>query len=107
MAPKPTRPWSHAEFRHRSPIPMPAVAEVEQRLRDVRTPSWLAPRQRERHAPRPPPRLIRLRQRRLTLPVIVAIMGSLGWRRVPSIAAVQQVVAREGRWGGAPLPGSA
>ena len=49
MAHKQTRPWSHSEFRHRSQIPMPAVAEVEQRLLDVLTPSLLAPRQLERH----------------------------------------------------------
>ena len=86
---------------------MPAVEEGEQRRRDVLTPSLLAPRQRERHAPRPPPRLIRLRQRLLTRPVSVAIMVSWVWRRVPSIAAVQQVLARAGMWGGAPLQVSA
>jgi hypothetical protein len=102
-----TRPWSHAECRPRSPMPRPAVAEGAQRLREVLTPSVLAPRQRERHDPRPPPRLLRLRHRRLPRPVIVASMGSLGWRRVPSSAAVQQVVARAGRLGGAPRQVSA
>jgi hypothetical protein len=44
MAHKHTRSRPHAEFRHRSQIPMPAVEEVEQRLLDVLSPSLLAPR---------------------------------------------------------------
>jgi hypothetical protein len=107
MAHQETRPWSHAEFRHRSQMPMPAVAAVAQRLLAVRTPAWLAPRQLERHDPRQPQGLIRMRQRLLTRPVIVALMVRLVWRRVPSIAAVQQVLAREGLLGVAPLQVSA
>jgi hypothetical protein len=82
---------------------MPAVEEVEQRLLDVLSPSLLAPRQLERRDPRRPHRLIRMRQRLLTLPVMVAIMVSLVWRRVPSIAEVQKVLAREGLLGMVPL----
>ena len=96
MAHKHTRSRPHAEFRHRSQIPMPAVEEVEQRLLDVRRPSLLAPRQLERREPRQPYRLLRRRQRLLTLPVIVAVMVRVVWRRVPSIAEVQKVLAREG-----------
>ena len=103
MAHKHTRSRPHAEFRHRSQIPMPAVEEVEQRLLDVLSPSLLAPRQLERRDPRQPQRLIRMRQRLLTLPVIVAIMVSLVWRRVPVDAEVQKVLAREGLLGMAPL----
>src|SRR5919109_1744820 len=103
MAQKHTRPRPHAEFRHRSQIPMPAVAEVEQRLTDLLSPSLLAPRQLERRDPRQPQRLIRMRQRLLTLPVLVAIIVSLVWRRVPSIAEVQKGLAREGLLGVAPL----
>lgn len=102
MAHKPSRARPHAAFRHRSQSPMPAVKEVAQRLLDVLSPSLLAPRPLARRAPRPPPRLIRMRQRLLTLPVIVAIMGRVGWRRGPSIAEVQQVLGREGLWGMAP-----
>ena len=103
MAHKHTRSRPHAEFRHRSQLPMPAVEEVEQRLMDGLSPSLLAPRQLERRAPQQPHRLIRMRQRLLTLPIIVAIMVSLVWRRVPSIAEVQKVLAREGLLGRAPL----
>src|SRR5439155_116075 len=79
------------------------VEDVEQRLLDVLSPSLLAPRQLERRDPRQPQRLIRMRQRLLTLPVIVAIIVSLVWRRVPSIAEVQKVLTREGLLGVAPL----
>ena len=100
---KHTKPRPHAEFRHRSPIPMPAVAEGEQRLTDLLSPSLLAPRQLERRDPRPPQRIIRMRQRLLTLPVMVAIIVSLVWRRVPSSAEVQKVLTREDLLGMAPL----
>ena len=103
MAHKQTRPRSHVEFRHRSQIPLPAVADVEQRRLDVLSPSLLAPRHLERRDPQPPERLIRMRQRLLTLPVIVALTVSLVWRRVPSIAEVQKLLAHEGLLGIAPL----
>jgi hypothetical protein len=103
MAHKHTRARPHAEFRHRSQIPMPAVEEVEQRLLDVLSPALLAPHQLERRDPRQPHRLIRMRRRLLTLPVIVAIMVRLVWRRVPSIAEVQKVLAHDGLLGVAPL----
>jgi hypothetical protein len=75
---------------------MPAVEDVEQCLTDLLSPSLLAPRQLERHDPRQPQRLIRMRQRLLTLPVMVAIIVSLVWRRLPALAEVQKVLAREG-----------
>jgi hypothetical protein len=103
MAHKQTRHRSPLDFRHRSQSPLPAVDEVEQRLLDVLSPSLLAPRQLERRDPRQPQRLIRMRQRLLTLPVMVAIIVSLVWRRVPSVAEVQKVLTREGLLGMAPL----
>ena len=103
MAHKHARPCPHAEFRHRSQIPMPAVEEVEQRLVELLSPSLLAPRQMERRDPRQPQRVIRMRQRLLTLPVIVAIVVSLVWRRIPAVAEVQRVLAREGLLGVAPV----
>ena len=107
MVCKQTRHRSHLDFRHRSQSPLPAVDEVEQRLMDVLSPSLLAPRQLERRDPRQPQRLIRMRQRLLTLPVMVAIVVSLVWRRVPSVAELQKVLAREGLLGIAPLRVSA
>src|SRR2546422_10169027 len=105
MAHKHTRSRPHAEFRHRSQVPMPAVEEVEQRLLDVLSPALLAPRQLERRDPRQPQRLIRMRQRLLTLPVIVAIIVSLVWRRGPPIAWVEKVFAPEGLLGVGALQG--
>jgi hypothetical protein len=96
MAHKQTKRRSHTDFRHRSQIPMPAVEEVEQQLTALLTPSLLAPRQLERRDPGQPQRLIRMRQRLLTLPVMVAIVVSLVWRRVPAVAEVQKVLAQEG-----------
>ena len=84
------------DFRHPSQIPMPAVEEVEQPLADLLSPALLAPRQLERRDPQQPQRLIRMRQRLLTLPVILAIVVSLLWRRVPAVAEVQKVLARKG-----------
>ena len=103
MAYTQTRHRSHSEFRHRSQIPLPAVQDVEQQLLAALTPSWLAPRQLERRDPRQPQRLIRMRQRLLTRPVMVAIIVSLVWRRVPSVAEIQKVLARAGLLGVAPL----
>lgn len=96
MAHKHTRSRPHADFRHRSQSPMPAVEEVEQQLVALLSPSLLAPRQMERRDPRQPQRVIRMRQRLLTLPVIVAIVVSLVWRRMPAVTEVQRVLAREG-----------
>ena len=96
MAHKQTTRRSSTDFRRRSQIPMPAVEEVEQHLTALLSPSLLAPRQLERRDPRQPQRLIRMRQRLLTLPVMVAIVVSLVWRRVPAVAEVQKVLAREG-----------
>jgi hypothetical protein len=96
MAHKQRTRRSSTDFRRRSQIPMPAVEEVEQHLTALLSPSLLAPRQLERRDPRQPQRLIRMRQRLLTLPVMVAIVVSLVWRRVPAVAEVQKVLAREG-----------
>src|SRR6185436_6888032 len=60
------------------------------------TPALFAPRQLERRDPRNPARLIRLRARILTLPVMVALVVSLVWRRLGSIAEVQRVLVQDG-----------
>src|ERR671924_534724 len=106
MAHKHTSPRPHAEFRHRSQIPMPAVAEGEQHLAALLSPSLLAPRQLARRDPRQPHRVIRMRERLLTLPVMVAMIVRLGWRRMPAVAEVHKVLAREGLLWVAPLRGS-
>jgi hypothetical protein len=84
------------DFRHRIPGPLPAVAEIEAELTALLTPALFAPRQLERRDPRNPARLIRLRARILTLPVMVALVVSLVWRRLGSIAEGQRVVVQHG-----------
>jgi hypothetical protein len=82
---------------------MPAVAEGEQHLAALLSPSLLAPRQLARRDPRQPHRVIRMRERLLTLPVMVAMIVRLGWRRMPAVAEVHKVLAREGLLWVAPL----
>ena len=90
------RRHGNPDFRHRVPGPMPSVAEIEAELTALLTPALFAPRQLERRDPRNPDRRIRLRERILTLPVMVALVVSLVWRRLGSIAEVQRVVVQDG-----------
>ena len=76
MARQTTRHHPNPDFRHRVPVPMPAVEEVEQQLWALLSPSLLAPRLWERRDPHNPQRVIRLRARLLTVPVMVAIVVS-------------------------------
>lgn len=96
MAKRRPRRHCNPDFRHRVPGPLPAVAEIEAELTALLTPALFAPRQLERQDPRNPARRIRLRARILTLPVMVALIVSLVWRRLGSIAEVQRVVVQEG-----------
>src|SRR5215468_3629215 len=96
MAKRRPRRHPHPDFRHRVPGPLPAVAEIEAELTAWLTPALFAPRQLERRDPRNPDRLIRLRARILTLPVMVALVVSLVWRRLGSIAEVQRVIVQDG-----------
>ena len=96
MAKNSKRRRGNPDFRHRVPGPLPAVAEIEAELTALLTPTLFAPRQMERRDPRNPDRRIRLRARILTLPVMVALVVSLVWRRLGSIAEVQRVIVQDG-----------
>jgi hypothetical protein len=96
MAKPNKRRHGNPDFRHRVPGPLPAVAEIEAELTALLTPALFAPRQLERRDPRNPARLIRLRARILTLPVMVALVVSLVWRRLGAIAEVQRVLVQDG-----------
>jgi hypothetical protein len=96
MAKRNKRRHGNPDFRHRVPGPLPAVAEIEAELTALLTPALFAPRQLERRDPRNPARQIRLRARILTLPVVVALVVSLVWRRLGAIAEVQRVVVQDG-----------
>lgn len=88
--------YGNPDHRRRSQVPAPSIEEVEARVTELLTPSLLAPRQLERHSPDPAHKPIRMRARLLTLPVVMAILVGLVFRRVPSLAEVQRVLAREG-----------
>jgi hypothetical protein len=96
MAKRNQRPQHNPDFRHRVPGPVPAVAEIEAELFALLSPALLAPRLLARSDPRNPQRRIRLRARILTLPVMVALVVSLVWRRLGSIAEVHRVLAQDG-----------
>ena len=96
MAKRSKRRHGNPDFRHRIPGPLPTVAEIEAELITLLTPALFAPRQLERRDPRNPARQIRLRARILTLPVMVALVVSLVWRRLGSIAEVQRVLVQDG-----------
>jgi hypothetical protein len=96
MAKRSKRRRGNPDFRHRVPGPLPAVAEIEAELYALLTPAMLAPRRLERRNPQNPARLIRLRARILTLPVMVALVVSLVWRRLGAIAEVHRVLVQEG-----------
>jgi hypothetical protein len=96
MAKRNQRQHHNPDFRHRVPSPVPAVAEIEAELFALLSPALLAPRLLERSDPRNPQRCIRLRARILTLPVMVALVVSLVWRRLGSIAEVHRVLAQDG-----------
>jgi hypothetical protein len=96
MAKRRPRQHHNPDFRHHVPGPLPAVAEIEAELFALLTPALLAPRQLERRDPRNPQRCIRLRAGILTLPVMVALVVSLVWRRLGASAEVQRVLVQEG-----------
>src|SRR4029453_13190163 len=103
MAKSNKRRRGNPDFRHRIPGPLPAGAEIEAELTALLTPALFAPRQLERRDPRNPERLIRLRARILTLPVMVALVVSIGCPRLGSIAEVQRVIVQDGLLWAPPL----
>lgn len=88
--------FGNPDFRHRSQVPAPEIEEIERSLYQLLSPSLMAPRQMERHNPKSPDRLIRMRARLLTLPVMMAVILSLVFRRLPSLAEAQRLLARDG-----------
>lgn len=82
---------TNPDFRPRSNFPLPPNEEIERRLRSVLTPGSVAAR-RVDSSP------LKLRERILTLPVMVVLVVSLVWRQMPSLAEALRVVAREGLW---------
>jgi hypothetical protein len=74
----------HARRTH---VAQPADAEIEQRLNDLVKPAVF--RELEYY------RRLGLRNRLLTLPVMVAVVLAMIWRRVPGVCTLQRMLARE------------
>lgn len=95
--PKLTNP----DFRARSHFPLPPVAAIEARLRDILPSPTDAKTPRVILRPGLPPK--RLRERLLTLPLMAVLMVTLVWRQLPSLSEALRVLALEGLWEGAPV----
>lgn len=80
---------TNPDFRHRTDFPLPPIEEIEKRLIAVLTPGAFAPR-------RMADQKNKLRERILTLPVMVAIVVSLVWRKIPSLSEVLRILQIEG-----------
>ncbi len=78
---------TNPDFRRRTNVPMPENEQIQQRLLEVLTPGMFSP-QRMREW--------RGRNRLLTLPVMVAVVLTLVWRRIASISELVRVLAKEG-----------
>lgn len=74
----------HARRTH---VAAPADAEIEQRLNDLVKPAVYAELE---HYHR-----LGMRNRLLTLPVMVAIVLAMIWRRIPGVCTLQRMLARE------------
>lgn len=86
---KAQRRFANPDFRARTNLPAPPVEEIERRLLSCLTPNtFAAARQRMSE--------LGLRQRLLTLPVMVAVVLTLVWRRLPSLSELLRVLEREG-----------
>ena len=85
------RRYNNPDFRRRTQMPLPPVEEIETRLRELLSPAALAPLRvaggREAS---------KLRERLLTLPVMAALLVSLVWRNMPSLAEALRALASEG-----------
>ena len=89
------------DFRHRVPVPIPAVAEKWNNSLGPAQSLVVGSAAAGTRDPHNPQRLIRLRARMLTLPVMVAIIVSLVWRRLGAVAEVR------GSWPAGPVVGPA
>lgn len=88
---------ANPDFRERTNFPLPPVEEIERRLRSLLTPGTFATRLLKRKTDQNG-KLIKLRDRILTLPVMAVLVVSLVWRQIPSLSEALRVIAREGLW---------
>jgi len=89
MSQKRPSTWGNPDRRHQTQLPAPAIEQIESLLF-----SWLSPGSFK------PLRDVetsqKLRDRLLTLPVMMAVVVSLVYRRIPSLSEVLRVLEVEG-----------
>jgi len=89
MSQKRPSTWGNPDLRHQMQMPAPAIEQIEQQLF-----SWLSPGSFK------PLRAVeaekKLRDRLLTLPVMMAVVLSLVYRRIPGLSEVLRVLEQEG-----------
>jgi len=81
------RATNNPDHARRTHVPAPADHEIEQRLTDLVKPAVVAELAYYRH--------LGLRSRLLDLPVMVALVLAMLWRRVPGVCTLQRMLARE------------
>lgn len=85
--PRRKRATKNPDHARRTHVPAPADHEIEQRLTDLVQPAIFAEMAHYRS--------LGLRDRILNLPVMVALVLTLIWRRVPGVCTLQRMLARE------------
>src|SRR5215216_295344 len=81
------RVHSNPDHTRRTHVPAPSDAESQHRLTTLVQPALYAELDYSRH--------LGLRNRLLGLPVMVALVLALIWRRIPSVCTLQRMLARE------------
>ena len=77
----------NADHTRRTHVPAPTDAEIEQRLNDLVKPAVYAEQNYYRQ--------LGYRNRLLGLPVMIALILALIWRRIPGVCTLQRMFARE------------
>jgi hypothetical protein len=88
-----SRPWSDAnpDLRRRCQVPAPEVAEIEQRLLKSLSPGIFKSLSGIKGTHQKP-----MRERLLTLPVMVTVVLSLVYRQIASVSELLRVLYQEG-----------
>ena len=92
-----SRPWSDAnpDLRRQTQLPTVPIEQIEQRLYELLSPGSFKPLRQVLGKEQQ-----RLRERILTLPVMMAVVLSLVYRRIPSLSELLRVLRLEGLlWG--------
>lgn len=88
-----SRPWSSAnpDLRRQTQVAAPAIETLEQELYNLLSPANFKPLRLERNKDNKA-----LRERILTLPVMMAVVLSLVYRRIAGLSEVVRLLSEEG-----------